>query len=101
MRHLAAFLLMLAASGALAHTADELAAKNAAAKGSPDELAALKSVRLSGKLRVNRGTLELRYVALIRRPDSIRYEVRSEERRVGKEWRWVWWAEDGNKEREM
>lgn len=75
MRHLAAFLLMLAASGALAHTADELAAKNAAAKGTPEELAALKSVRLSGKLRVNRGTLELRYVALIRRPGSIRYEV--------------------------
>src|SRR5436305_1841140 len=75
MRHLAAFLLMLAASGALAYTADELAAKNAAAKGTPEELAALKSVRLSGKLRVNRGTLELRYVALIRRPGSIRYEV--------------------------
>src|SRR5437016_12013798 len=75
MRHLAAFLLMLAASGALAYTADELAAKNAAAKGSPDELAALKSVRLPGKLRGRRGTLELRYVALIRRPDSIGYEV--------------------------
>src|SRR5207237_10816340 len=75
MRHLAAFLLMLAASGALAYTADELAAKNAAAKGSPDELAALKSVRLSGKLRVNRGTLELHYVALSIQPDSLGYEV--------------------------
>lgn len=75
MRHLAAFLLMLAASGALAYTADELAAKNAAAKGGLDKLSALKSVRLSGKLRVNSGTVELRYVALIRRPDSIRYEV--------------------------
>src|SRR5438105_13030363 len=75
MRHLAAFLLTLAASGAVAYTADELAAKNAAAKGTPEELAALKSVRLSGKLRVNRGPLELRYAALIRRPGSIRYEV--------------------------
>jgi hypothetical protein len=75
MRHLAASLMMLAASGALAYTADELAAKNAAAKGGLDKLAALQSLRLSGKLRVNRGTVELRYIALIRRPDSIRYEV--------------------------
>jgi hypothetical protein len=75
MRHLAAFLMLLAASGALAYTADELAAKNAAAKGGLDKLSALQSVRLSGKLRVNGGTVELAYVALIRRPDSIRYEV--------------------------
>jgi hypothetical protein len=75
MRHLAAFLMMLVASGALAYTADELAAKNAAAKGGLDKLSAVKSLRLSGKLRVNGGTVELRYVALIRRPDSVRYEV--------------------------
>jgi hypothetical protein len=75
MRYLAAFLMTLAASGALAYTADELAAKNAAAKGGLDKLSALKSLRLSGKLRVNGGTLELAYIALIRRPDSIRYEV--------------------------
>jgi hypothetical protein len=75
MRHLAAFLMMLVASGALAYTADELAAKNAAAKGGLDKLSAVKSLRLSGKLRVNGGTVELRYVSLIRRPDSVRYEV--------------------------
>jgi hypothetical protein len=75
MRHLAAFLMTLVASGALAYTADELAAKNAAAKGGLDKLSAVKSLRLSGKLRVNGGTVELRYVALIRRPDSVRYEV--------------------------
>ena len=76
MRYLAAFLMMtLAASGALAYTADELAAKNAAAKGGLDKLSALQSLRLSGKLRVNGGTLELAYIALVRRPDSIRYEV--------------------------
>ncbi len=75
MRHLAAFVMLLAASGALAYTADELAARNTAAKGGLDKLGALQSLRLSGKLRINGGTVELHYVELIKRPGSIRYEV--------------------------
>ncbi len=75
MRHLAAFLMMLAASGALAFTADELAARNTAAKGGLDKLNAIQSLRLSGKLRVNGGSIELGYVELIKRPGSIRYEA--------------------------
>ena len=75
MRHLAACLMMLAASGAFAYTADELAARNTAAKGGLDKLNAIRSLRLSGKLRVNGGTVELGYVELIKRPDSIRYEA--------------------------
>ena len=75
MRHLAAFLMMLAASGALAVTADELAAKNIAAKGGLDKLNAIQSLRLSGKLRVNGGTIELGYTELVKRPGSIRYEA--------------------------
>ena len=75
MRHLAAFLMLLAASGANAYTADELAAKNTAAKGGLDKLSALQSLRLSGKLRVNGGAVELRYVELVKRPGAIRYEM--------------------------
>jgi hypothetical protein len=75
MRHLAAFLMLLTASGALAYTADELAAKNTDAKGGLDKLSALKSLRLSGRLRINGGAVELSYVALVKRPGSIRYEV--------------------------
>ena len=75
MRHLAAFLMMLAASGALAVTADELAARNIAAKGGLDKLNAIQSLRLSGKLRVNGGAIELGYTELVKRPGSIRYEA--------------------------
>src|SRR5437016_1730627 len=79
MRHLAAFLLMLAASGAFAYTADELAVKNAAAKGTPEELAALNSVRLSGKLRVKRPNGDVTYVYLD--PDDF-LEIRAVNRRI-------------------
>lgn len=75
MRHLAALLMLLAASAALAFTADELAAKNTAAKGGLDKLNAIRSLRLTGKLRVNGGALELAYTQLVKRPDSVRYEA--------------------------
>lgn len=75
MRHLAALLMLLAASAALAFTADELAAKNTAAKGGLDKLNAIRSLRLTGKLRVNGGALELAYTELVKRPDSVRYEA--------------------------
>ena len=75
MRRVAAVLMVFAASHALAYTADELAAKNVAAKGGVERLSALQSLRLSGKLRVNGGTIELDFVTLIKQPGSIRYEA--------------------------
>jgi hypothetical protein len=75
MRRIAAVLMVLAAPAVLAYTADELAAKNVAAKGGLDKLSAIQSLRLSGKLLINGGTLELGYVTLIKRPGSIRYEA--------------------------
>jgi hypothetical protein len=67
--------MVLAAPTVLAYTADELAAKNVAAKGGLDKLNAIQSLRLSGKLLVNGGALELGYATLIKRPGSIRYEA--------------------------
>ena len=75
MRLLAAFVLLTAASSAFAFTADELAAKNVAAKGGADKIAALKSLRLSGKILVNGDTLQLGYVTTIQPPDSARIEA--------------------------
>jgi len=75
MRLVAAVVLLTAASSAFAYTADELAAKNVAAKGGAEKLAALHSLRLSGKVLVNGGTLQLGYVATIARPDSERIEA--------------------------
>lgn len=75
MRRIAAVLMVLAAPTVLAYTADELAARNVAAKGGLDKLNAIQSLRLSGKLLVNGGALELGYVTLIKRPGSIRYEA--------------------------
>lgn len=75
MRRVVAVLMVLTAPNVLAYTADELAAKNVEAKGGLDKINAIQSLRLSGKLRLNGGTLELGYVTLIKRPGSIRYEA--------------------------
>jgi outer membrane lipoprotein-sorting protein len=80
MRRFAAFALLIAAPFGLAHTAfaftaEELATKNVAAKGGAQALAALHTLRLSGKLLVNGDQLQLGYVALLERPGSIRYEA--------------------------
>jgi hypothetical protein len=75
MRAVAAVVLLLAASNALAYTADELAAKNVTAKGGSERLNAIRTLRLSGKMRVNGDTLELGFVTLLERPGSIRYEA--------------------------
>ena len=75
MRRVVAVLMVLTAPNVLAYTADELAAKNVEAKGGVDKINAIQSLRLSGKLRLNGGTLELGYVTLVKRPGSIRYEA--------------------------
>ena len=75
MRRIVAALMVLAAPAALAYTADELAQKNVEAKGGIEKLHAIDSLRFSGKLLVNGDTLKLDYVALIKRPQSVRYEA--------------------------
>jgi outer membrane lipoprotein-sorting protein len=75
MHRIAAMLLLFAASHALAYTADELAAKNVSARGGGERLSAIHALRLSGKMRVNGGTIELGLVTLLKRPGSIRYEA--------------------------
>ena len=75
MHRIAAALLIMVAPGAFAYTASELAAKNVTAKGGVDKLNAIQSLRLSGKLLVNSGAVEISYIMLVRRPDAIRYEA--------------------------
>jgi len=75
MRLVVAVFMVLAAPNAFAYTADELATKNVEAKGGIDKLNAIQSLRLTGKLRVNGGTLEFGFVTLIKRPGLIRYEA--------------------------
>jgi hypothetical protein len=75
MKRLAAILTVIAAPAAFAYTADELAAKNVEAKGGIDNLHAIKSLRLSGRMRVQADTIELGYVTVIKQPGSIRYEA--------------------------
>ena len=67
--------MILAAPAALGYTAEELAAKNVEAKGGIDKLHAVESVRLSGKMIISGGMLQLDYIAVIKRPHSVRYEA--------------------------
>ena len=75
MHRIAAALMIMAAPGAFAYTAAELAAKNVAAKGGIEPLNAIQSLRLSGKLLMNGGMVEVSYSMLVARPGAIRYEV--------------------------
>jgi hypothetical protein len=75
MRSVAAVVLLTAASSAFAYTADELAAKNVAAKGGAEKLAAVHTLRATGKLLVNGGALQLGVVSIVARPDSVREEA--------------------------
>src|SRR5213595_4021841 len=56
-------------------TVDELVAKNVAAKGGADALRALQSVRLTGKMLVNEGQIQLTYVQTKERPGELRTEA--------------------------
>ena len=60
---------------AAALTAEELAVKNVAAKGGAEQLAALRTLRLSGKMLVNGDQLQLALVTLVSRPGEIRQEA--------------------------
>jgi len=75
MQSITAVLMLLAAPAAFGYTAEELVAKNIEAKGGIDKLQAIHSVRLSGKLVISGGMLQLDYVALVERPESVRYEA--------------------------
>ena len=56
-------------------TLDELVAKNIQAKGGADALHAMHSLRLTGKLLVRQGQIELSYVETRERPDKVRNEA--------------------------
>jgi hypothetical protein len=75
MKALTAALLLAAAPLAMSYTTEELVAKNIAAKGGLEKLHAIHSLRLSGKLLVNGGMLQLHYVTLVDLPHSVRYEA--------------------------
>ena len=75
MHPVTALLMVLAAPLALGSTAEELAAKNVAARGGTDKLHAIQSLRFSGKALINGGTLELGYLCVLKRPQSIRCEA--------------------------
>jgi len=53
---------------------DELVAKNVEAKGGADALKALQSVKLTGKLLVNQGQIQLGYMQVKKRPGEVRTE---------------------------
>ncbi len=57
-----------------ASTLDELVSKNIEAKGGADALRALQSLRLTGKLLVDQGQIELAYVQMKKRPGEVRTE---------------------------
>ncbi|MBV8146746.1 MAG: hypothetical protein JO184_17270 [Gammaproteobacteria bacterium] len=75
MHRIAAALLLMAAPGAFAYTAAELAAKNIEAKGGSEKLNAIQSLRMSGKLLLNGGAMEMGFSMLVERPSDIRYEL--------------------------
>jgi len=56
-------------------TVDELVSKNIEAKGGADALHALQSLRLSGKLLVSEGQIELAYLQTKERPGELRTEA--------------------------
>jgi hypothetical protein len=58
-----------------APTVDELVAKNIEAKGGAEALRALQSLRLTGKLLVNNGQIQLGYVETRKRPNEVRSEA--------------------------
>src|SRR5438552_3939037 len=56
-------------------TLDELVAKNIEAKGGADALRALQSLKLTGKMLVQQGQIELAYNQTKKRPGEVRTEA--------------------------
>ncbi|MEY2479886.1 MAG: hypothetical protein QOI04_813 [Verrucomicrobiota bacterium] len=56
-------------------TADELVAKNTEAKGGAEALHALQSLRFTGKMVVNEGQVELKFMQTKKRPGSVRSDL--------------------------
>lgn len=65
----------LAAHAVSAPTLDQLVAQNIEARGGAAALAAMKSLKIQGKLLIQDGQFELLYVQTVRRPSSIRTEA--------------------------
>src|SRR4029453_4834337 len=57
-----------------APTLDQLVSKNIEAKGGADTLHALQSLRLTGKMLVKQGQIELAYLQTKKRPGEVRTE---------------------------
>jgi outer membrane lipoprotein-sorting protein len=76
MQAIIAIVMLLAAPIAVGYTAGELVEKNIQAKGGIEKLRAIQTLRLSGKIVVNGGLLQLDYVTLIKRPQLVRYEAK-------------------------
>jgi len=74
-RRLVALLCVFTVPAAFGYTAEELATRNIEAKGGLDSIHAIKSLRLSGHMRIQQDTIELEYVTLIKQPGSVRYEA--------------------------
>ena len=64
----------LLAASAQAMTADELVAKNVAARGGMESLQAIKSLRLSGKMLIGAFGVEVDAVQIYKRPGAYRFE---------------------------
>ncbi|SRR5579875_139011 len=62
------------ALSAHAVTADELVAKNIAARGGMEKMAAIKTLRMQGQL-IFGGNFKLAYTQLLKRPDKVREEA--------------------------
>src|SRR6266481_3485082 len=58
-----------------ATTADELVSKNIEAKGGADALHALQSLKLTGKMLVQQGQIQLGYVQTKKRPGEVRTDA--------------------------
>ena len=56
-------------------TVDQLVSKNIEAKGGADALHALQSLRLTGKMLVRQGQIELGCLQIKKRPDEVRDEA--------------------------
>ena len=74
-RRFVALLCVFTIPAAFGYTADELVTRNVEAKGGLDSIHAIKSLRLSGHMRIQQDTVELDYVTLIKQPGSVRYEA--------------------------